>query len=237
VQDALHRLLEVQDHDTALDQLRHRRDHHPLLQELGVVEAQLSEIGVRRREVQATLTELATRQSELEGQADAAGQRVATIEKRLYSGEVAAARDLQAMSEEADHLKARRRELEDHVLEVMEEREPVDAVAAGLDGEIASLEARAAELRAALNRAVAEIEEEITTQLAARDVSGIPEDLLARYERLRQRLGGTGIARLEHGTCQGCHLTLSATELDQIRRAAPDTVVTCEQCGRILVRD
>jgi predicted nucleic acid-binding Zn-ribbon protein len=45
-----------------------------------------------------------------------------------------------------------------------------------------------------------------------------------------------GAARVVGSSCGGCHLTLPATELDRIRRAEPDALVTCDQCGRILVR-
>jgi predicted nucleic acid-binding Zn-ribbon protein len=64
----------------------------------------------------------------------------------------------------------------------------------------------------------------------------LPDDLTQRYEKLRDRLGGVGAARLEHGACGGCHLALPAVELDHIRRAPPEAIIICEQCGRILVR-
>jgi hypothetical protein len=63
----------------------------------------------------------------------------------------------------------------------------------------------------------------------------VRDDLLARYEQLRSKLGGTGAARLVGASCSGCHLTLSSMELDRVRKAASDAVITCEQCGRILV--
>jgi hypothetical protein len=56
------------------------------------------------------------------------------------------------------------------------------------------------------------------------------------YERLRQRLGGVAVALLVGSSCGGCHLTLAAGEIDAIRRLPPDALVTCAQCGRILVR-
>ena len=39
------------------------------------------------------------------------------------------------------------------------------------------------------------------------------------------------------GTCMGCHLQLPATEVDRLKRLEPDTLVFCDQCGRILVRE
>ena len=64
----------------------------------------------------------------------------------------------------------------------------------------------------------------------------MPADLIARYEQLRKKLGGTGAARLVGGSCGGCHLQLPAMELDRVKKAPPDAVIYCDQCGRILVR-
>ena len=44
------------------------------------------------------------------------------------------------------------------------------------------------------------------------------------------------MARLVGTNCGGCHLTLSAVELDRIRHQPGDAVVLCEECGRLLVR-
>jgi len=63
----------------------------------------------------------------------------------------------------------------------------------------------------------------------------VPGELLATYESLRQHLGGTGVARLVGSRCGGCHLSLPATALDQLRRQSAGTISYCEQCGRILV--
>ena len=63
-----------------------------------------------------------------------------------------------------------------------------------------------------------------------------PADLLALYEKLRAQHGGTGAAALRGGRCQGCHLSLNTVDLNRIRAAAPDEVLRCEECRRILVR-
>ena len=79
--------------------------------------------------------------------------------------------------------------------------------------------------------------EDVATERKARDelAGATPAELAAQYDRLRARLGGIGAARLVNGACTGCHLALAATELDRIRRAQADTVLFCEQCGRIVV--
>ncbi len=101
-----------------------------------------------------------------------------------------------------------------------------------LDKDAERLRAAIAATEVALD---AEIAEETGPRVAAA-VGTCDDDLLARYEQLRAKLGGTGAARLVGGSCSGCHLALPAMELDRVRKAPPDAVITCEQCGRILVR-
>ena len=66
-------------------------------------------------------------------------------------------------------------------------------------------------------------------------VADVPADLLKLYEQIRNTRG-VGAAMLRAGRCEGCHLTLNTVDLNQIRAAAADEVVRCEECRRILVR-
>jgi uncharacterized protein len=107
-----------------------------------------------------------------------------------------------------------------------------------LDASAAALGAQLEEARAELTAATAEIEVEIDRLAAQREaaVAPMPAGLLARYEGLRAELGGVAVVRLHGSSCEGCHLTLSAMTIDQLRKLPPDEVAHCEDCGRILVR-
>ena len=231
-------LLVVQEHDTVLDQLRHRRANLPERAALKEVVAQHNMLVARHGEVTAQRDEIAAREAGFEKDIAASETRVADIERRMYSGEVAAAKDLQAMAHEIETIKGRVSTLEDKALEAMDEREPLDAEIADLEARDAELGTEHQRLQAAIAAAEQEIDGEVAREEAARAqaASGVPADLLAAYEKLRTRLGGTSAAKLEHGTCMGCHMKLPPTELDRLRHQPPDALVHCEQCGRILVR-
>jgi hypothetical protein len=231
-------LLEVQGRDTTLDQLAHRRATLPARADLDVVESRLADIGDRMARAEADRRSVSERQERLESDIAAVARRIHEVEGRMYSGEVSASRELMAMSEEVESLNRRRRELEDMAFDAMAAGEPVDAELARLAAERTTAGADADRLRGVIGEAEAEIDVEVAAELEARTalVAKLPDELTQRYERLRVRLGGVGAARLEHGSCGGCHLALPAVELDHIRRAPPDAVITCEQCGRILVR-
>jgi predicted nucleic acid-binding Zn-ribbon protein len=231
-------LLEVQDHDTSIDQLRHRRSTLPEQSELAGVESRLAALESRSAEVQIGRDELGVRQGALEQQIEVARARRSELERRMYGGQVSAARDLQAMDEEVKHLIRHISELEDREIEIMEVLEPIDGELQAADTERQALRHDRERLRGVIAESVERIDADVAAQTEARAAASatLPADLLALYERLRTQLGGTGAARLVGGSCSGCHLSLPAMEVDRIRKAPADEVITCDQCGRILVR-
>jgi predicted nucleic acid-binding Zn-ribbon protein len=236
--DPLTVLLAVQDLDIAIAQHEHRKAALPERRELDEVQAT---VAARRRseaELDGQRQELATRLNHLEEQSAAVVARRKTLEDRMYGARGAAGRDLAAIESEVAQLAGRLHQLEDDELVVLEEQEPLDAELGRLQADLAGLATRAAELSGAVAEAAAEIDAELVElrERRAAEATLLPEPLATRYEGLRARLGGVGAARLVGDRCDGCHLTLPSVEVDRIRHLPPDAVATCDQCGRILVR-
>lgn len=232
----LEALLRVQEHDTAADQLRHRKATLAEQAELDGVRATVAALDADAAKVTTMLAEVQARQAALEADAATVGARVAELERRLYAGTGAPA-VLQAIQHEVDQLKVRHAALDDDTIAAMEESEPLESQLAEMAARRETLAGDIARLEAAVAAAQAEIDAELATVQAGRDAAAasIPPDLLERYGKLRDRLGGVGAARLVGNSCSGCHLTVSATELDRLRHQQDGAVATCEQCGRILV--
>jgi uncharacterized protein len=230
-------LLAVQDLDTSMDQHRHRRRTLPERGQLAALDAEFQTAADQAARVTEQRDALAQRQSEVEAELAATERRAATVRRRLYGGEVSASRELQAMAADVENLEARASELEDVGLVLLEEREPLDASLGELQSQLTEVDSRRRSLADKVAQAEGAVDAEIAQLEQDRDkaASAVPADLLATYERLRSRLGGVGAARLVGNHCDGCHLALSAVELDGIRRLGPGQVVTCEQCSRILV--
>lgn len=233
----LQRLLELQQADTIADQLKHRRDNLPELAALGAIDRQIassqSELGLAAVARDA----VTARQGELEAELSASDSRAQAVSRRMYSGEVSASRELQAMLADVEALKDRSSQLEDAVLEVLEELEPLEKRVSELESGLASLGKEREVAAGALRTAQSIVDTDLTEVASQRDhlAGEVPESLLRLYEQLRSRLGGIAVARLVNGRCDGCHLTLPATELDRIRHLPPGELVTCDQCGRILM--
>jgi hypothetical protein len=231
-------LLRVQEHDTAADRLRHRRQTLPELAALRAAEDELARVEAAATEVGATAAEAARTQRRLEGELAGVEAKLAELEAKLYSGAITVPRELQAMQGEGEVLRNRRAALEDEVLEAMGGRETLDTEVAALDARRGELDAEGIRLRVQLAETEATVDRELAAELDARKVAAgdIPAELAALYEQLRVRLGGIAAAPLVNGRCGGCHLALPATEVARLRVEPPETLVRCEQCERILVR-
>lgn len=120
----------------------------------------------------------------------------------------------------------------------MERRESAQERFEELTGRVASVEGKINDATARRDAAFEEIDGEVASVTKERQViaGSVPEDLLKLYDKLRAKEAGVGAARLYQRRCEGCQLELNITELNEVRAAAPDEVVRCENCHRILVR-
>jgi uncharacterized protein len=233
-----HDLLRVQEHDTAADRLRHRRENLPELAELRAVEDELAALEAGLADVSSRAVDAGRVQRRLEGELSLLEAKVNELDAKLYSGAVKVPRELQAMQAEGESMRTRRAGLEDEVLEAMEVREPLEEEVAALERRRAELDADGARLRVAVAEAQAAVDRELAAEVEARQAAAavVPAELADLYERLRTRLNGVAAAPLVNGRCGGCHLALPATEIARLRKEPPETLVRCEQCERILVR-
>jgi predicted nucleic acid-binding Zn-ribbon protein len=231
-------LLTVQEHDTHADQLVHRLQTLPVRTQLAEVERKVAAVDARIADVDSRRSDLSKSQQHLEDEITSLQAKAAQADKQLYSGTTNNPRELQALQDDIASIQRRISRLEDDELEIMEASEPVEAERAALLAERSTLDDDAVRWRAELAESETSIEAELATvrQERATAAGEVPDELWSEYDRLRKQLGGVAIARLVGSTCQGCHLGLSAVEVDRIRHLPLDEPVHCEECGRLLVR-
>ncbi|HEV3329176.1 MAG TPA: hypothetical protein VGZ33_07235, partial [Acidimicrobiales bacterium] len=124
-------LVALADHDSAIVRARHAIDHPPSHGALDDALAELGGLRARKRELDEQRAPLASRAEVLESDAATARGRAAVIAARLDEA-TGAGRSLEAMVHERDGLDARASQLDDELLEVLEQLEPLDARDAAL---------------------------------------------------------------------------------------------------------
>ncbi len=236
--EAQQRLLELAEVDAELTRLDHRRRTLPETGEQERLTQRDAQLRDETAALEAEEGDLAREQAKAEGDVDQVRARVERDQARLDSGQVSSPRELENLQSEIASLLRRQSALEEVVLEVMERLEGVQRQRQERETERGDLAARLADVGARWDAAMADIAEQAGKASGRRAAitGGVPPDLLDLYDRLRAQHGGVGAAALRRGRCEGCHLSLNTVDLNRIRAAAPDEVVRCEECRRILVR-
>ncbi len=233
-------LLEIQEIDRACDRLRDQRRDLPERAQRAKVEARIAATDTTHAELQARRAEIDRVEHEVAEQVAGVAARAKGVEDTLYGGTVTAARDLAALQEEIEAIRAEQSVLEERELELLEEIDGVEGEMAENRGERAAIEAELADVAKALQAAEALIDAEL--EALGRDkasrADGLPRPVLDTYEDLRghERLGGVAAALFTEKGCGGCRMALPRLEMQVMRDQPEDAVLRCENCSRLLVR-
>jgi predicted nucleic acid-binding Zn-ribbon protein len=232
------KLLDVQELDARADQLRHQRTHLPELAEIAELKQQRAALDDRVRDARILVDDLTVEQTKVDADVEQVKARRTRDRDRMDQGLITNPKDLERMQQELVSLERRITTLEDEELEVMERLEAAQMELDRATSELAETDVRLAGLASARDQKLAAIDEELASVAAERvpTAEGLPADLVALYDRLREQKGGVGAAALRARACGGCQLTVDNAEIAVIRAAADDEVIRCEECQRILVR-
>ncbi len=126
----LDRILELQDLDTAIDRLEHRREQLEAGEELSSLRKEMEEADARLGELRLASDSITSESTRLEHEIDSMSDKLHAEEKRMYDGSIANAKELEALQHEIASLKERRSRAEDDLLEQMVRKEDVEARAA-----------------------------------------------------------------------------------------------------------
>jgi predicted nucleic acid-binding Zn-ribbon protein len=229
-----HPILELQAADTMADQLRHRRDNLPEREHLQASKNALVRWNEARMVTRKRVEELSALVDRTEAEAHDVDVHLERLNKQMKT--VIAAREAEALQHEIATLKQRRSELDDVELSAMEEQTAAEEELARLLDQEGSLtetyiaadkESSAAEID--IDGELARIAIRLETLRAAVD-----NKILKRYDRLREQ-HLVAAATLSGSRCEGCHLDLSAAEVDDVKdNVAKGGLADCPQCGRLL---
>ncbi len=221
--------------DTEADQLSVQRERLAEREALAARSQQMTEWEQRRAAIANRLDELSTVIDDAEKRNAELGADRARLEAQMKT--VIAPREAEALTHEIETINEQRDELDDAELLALEEQARLDDErAAHLELED-SLRSALSYADEALSRACADIDGQLDRLAADRIVAveGLDAAVLAKYDRVRASVG-VAVAELKGTRCEGCHLDLSAAEVDTAKDEAADTGYTdCPQCGRLLV--
>ena len=230
-------LLELAQIDTKLIQLDHQRLAIPELKAVQDLEIELGSIDLKTVAAQTEVSDLTQAQAKAEADVEQVQIRIDKDQERLAAG-TGNPKDLENLQHELGTLAKRLGELEDVELGVMQQLEDAQSALADLENEKNLVTIKLADTRKSFEAKLTEVEQQISAEQETRKqlIHSLPTELVDLYEKIRADRGDVGAALLTRGACQGCHLSLDATEINRIKELPEDTIVRCEECRRILVR-
>ncbi len=228
----------MQELDARLDALRHQLGSIPEATALAELERGRSDVDDAARDLRVEVADLTEEQARADADVEQVKARRERDQGMIDAGSITDPKALQRMLGELESLQRRIGDLEDVELEVMEKLETAQTGLAEREAALAKIDSEAAELEEARARKAATLEAELVSVAAERQAAVIdmPEDLMSLYEKLRAKNGGVGAAALRRKECEGCRITINASDLAVIAGKPADEVVRCEECDRILVR-
>lgn len=231
-------LLDLQAFDTKLLQLAHKRAGLPEISAAQDLEVELGSIKMRLVAAQTEASDLKLNQLKAESDVEQVVARARRDQERLDSGAVSAPKELESLQHEIGTLAKRQTELEDIELEIMQAYENAQQAVTDLQASEIETTEKLATVTQSRNDLFADIDFEIESITSQRNeiANQLPADLISLYDKIRADQGGVGAALIHRGSCQGCHITIDAQEIDQIRKMSADSIARCDQCRRILVR-
>lgn len=229
-------LIELQKTDTAAAKLSHERSTLPVLSQLADLEAHRVTLDARRVELATRLSDERRSVASIEGDVELAAARVTRQEQRVASG--ASAREAVALQEELAHLATRIATLEEEQIAAMEVVEDLDRDLAGVQRALEELGERRAVAEKERDVEYVRLDGELATlaERRAEIAQSIPEPVLETYERVREDKGGLAVLSLHGQRTEPVAIGFSASELADFRSAPEDELTISEEYGYIVVR-
>jgi predicted nucleic acid-binding Zn-ribbon protein len=232
--DAFEQLLELQALDTEIAQLEHKAGHLPEASALAEARRVTAALGADLARIEAEHGRFAAVIAANEAAVADIRRQLDRLNAQMKT--VIAPREAEALQHEMANFMDKISSLEDESLAALERSEELDASLARLGAEIVVATSNVDDVGRALAEALDGVRGALsaTTERRTATVASIDAQWVAQYERRRTAHGGVAIARLLRATCGGCHIDLSISEVDAVRREEP-TQRECPNCARWLV--
>ena len=226
------KMYELQKVDLTWEKVRRR------LSQIKLMLVESDELRALRQQVAATEADLHrwhAQQTNAELESESLVGRIAASEQRLMGGQVRNPKELEALQANIDGLQRQRSLVDGQGVEALLHVEELTTrfaqEQATLQKSIEKWSAGQSELieeETKLKRAHAQLKRQRESSATA-----LGEEMLKRYETLRQRKAGVAVALIQQSMCAACHVQVP-TGIASSARNPDANPALCPSCGRIL---
>jgi predicted nucleic acid-binding Zn-ribbon protein len=186
-------------------------------------------------EANGVYADLESKRKKLEDTVEMQNEKIKNDEKKLFSGTIMSAKELENYQEEVKILKQKNSEIEDKILELMIELEEMSDKVKLAAAEKDKAESNVNRINNEMNEKI-EVLKHIVEGLRKRKddvISRIPKDHLKRYNEVKNKKGGIAVSVLKNNFCNVCNMEIPTIAAEKIEDM--DEIYSCPLCGRIAV--
>ncbi|MCE5209964.1 MAG: C4-type zinc ribbon domain-containing protein [Deltaproteobacteria bacterium] len=223
-------LIKIQECDSELVKLSAKKKTLPENIEKLNQEFSAFEEGIKKNKLK--YDELKSRHSENETKIKKINESIVKTKERML--EVKNNKEYQAMLKEIETAESSRGEVETSIISILDELDKL-AVLVKKDGEILKqnrdkYEQEKKTIEDDLNAVDSDVVNWEQKRIELQ--KNIPDDLIARYERIRKRNKGIGVTSVWKAVCNGCHMNIPPQLYNEVQRS--EELFSCPNCNRII---
>jgi predicted nucleic acid-binding Zn-ribbon protein len=204
-------------------------------EKLQKMEVEFSEISATHESISRDYSDIEHEKKKLEDSISLNNEKIKKHEAKLFSGTITSSKELVNFQEEIKQSKLNNDGLESKEIELMIK---VDEYKPKLKQAEAAKQAMAKDiesLKVEIGLRIKEIDERLAVLKERRKtvMSKIPNEVRARYDEVKAKKGGVGVAVLKNRVCDVCRMEISSGEAERI--LDPDVIHKCPECKRMLI--
>lgn len=228
----IQRLVHLQVLDARLAELRARLQAIPA--QIAAVDGRVS--GARQQIATAKEALTASLKDRKKYEMDVDSWKEKARKYRDQSFEVKTNEAYKALQHEIQHAETQVAQAEDRLLERMVAGEEYERQVKTAERSVTMVESETQAERQKIQAEQASLQQELQAKESERQgiASGVPAELLNRYERIAARRHGIGLAEVRDESCRVCGMRIPPHVFQELRRSQVAEIFQCESCNRIL---
>lgn len=224
------KLIGLQKCDTRIREIQAQKEKGPadikrLEDELEVMMNQLDEASNRFEDFERQKREVEREIAEFGGSLESSNMKLSNIKSN---------KEYQAALKEISDLEKQKSRLEDKAIEIMEEIEALEGACATAEAERKRLKKRCTEGCNLIRKELKTLDQDLEDLEKEREhlCRSIDEELLKKYDYLREHKDGLAISSVVNGVCQTCHMGIPPQKFNELIRG--NELMGCPNCLRIM---
>ncbi|QER41567.1 hypothetical protein F1847_01970 [Thermodesulfobacterium sp. TA1] len=230
MQEEILRLIELQNLD--LEILKIEKAVQEVPQSLQKVQKEKDQLLNKIENLKSLLDEKNRQKNLFEEELKQEYQRLKSTQARLV--QIRGTREYQLLLREIEEIKKANKQKEEELLKLMEEIEKLEQEKAKLEEEFTKVEDIFNQEKQKFDDYCSQLNQDKEKLLEKRISLSkkIPSRLLKKYELLRERKGGLGIAPVDNYVCEGCYMAIPPQLYNEIQR--DNRYYECPHCKRLI---